>query len=187
MTSWRPSHASSSGLIGLAGPELAADGGRVAQVFDGLEERNGLQAGIGASCLRRERRPARASQRTRSASSRASGAGDDIVGDRLGVLLLELGEHAEGGEDLGGLRRELGGKLQRAFAERALPGAELFDGSGVHARMLAKIERVQVQAEGADREDQRVDVHRGEPLAVVARERIAQDLQIVERTRRRCA
>src|SRR5208283_5071216 len=31
------------------GPELAADGGSVAQVFDGFEERDGLQAGVPSS------------------------------------------------------------------------------------------------------------------------------------------
>ena len=36
-------------LVGGGGPELAADGGRVAQVADGLEERDGLQAGVPAS------------------------------------------------------------------------------------------------------------------------------------------
>ena len=33
-------------LVGVAGPELAHDGGGVLQVFDGLEERDGLEAGI---------------------------------------------------------------------------------------------------------------------------------------------
>src|SRR5258708_34317287 len=33
--------------ISFAGPKLAHDGGRVLKVFDGLEEGNGLEAGIG--------------------------------------------------------------------------------------------------------------------------------------------
>ena len=36
------------GLVGFAGPELAHDGGGVLEVFDGLEERDGLEAGVGS-------------------------------------------------------------------------------------------------------------------------------------------
>ena len=33
-------------LVGVAGPKLAHDGGRVLKVFDGLEERHGLKTGV---------------------------------------------------------------------------------------------------------------------------------------------
>ncbi len=39
-------------LVGFAGPELAHDGGGVLKVFDGLEERDGLEAGVVTARLR---------------------------------------------------------------------------------------------------------------------------------------
>ena len=35
------------GLVGVGGPEVSHDCGRVTEVLDGFEERDGLQAGIG--------------------------------------------------------------------------------------------------------------------------------------------
>ncbi len=62
-------------LVGFAGPELAHDGGGVLEVFDGLEERDGLKAGIVDSSVASGgvastlTPPRRASQRTWRTSS----------------------------------------------------------------------------------------------------------------------
>src|SRR5581483_3594399 len=137
----------------VAGPELAADCRRIAEVLDGFEKKYGLHPWIGAIAFHVNAAEPREPQDLERIFGTRS-AGDNVVGDRLGVLLLDRSEHAKRGEDLGGLRRKLLRELQPSFAERALPRAELFDSSGVYARVLAQIECVQMQPEGANRKDQ---------------------------------
>ena len=108
------------GLVGGGGPELAADGGSVAQVFDGLEERDRLQAGIGivgtagwaAAAFDADPGEAREPEDVEHIF-RGGGAADDVARERFGnVEALEFGDGAEGVEDLAGLRGEGGGKLE---------------------------------------------------------------------------
>ena len=83
-----------------------------------------------------------------------------------GVGALELGDGAEGIERFDGLRAE--GRDLRAGGGCG----ELVERGGVDARVLADIERLQVQAVGADLEQQRVDEQLGEAAAVVLRSRL---------------
>ena len=118
-------------LVGVAGPELAHDGGRVLEVFDGLEERDGLQAGVSEGRVALDLDAAEASEPEDVEDISAhGGSADDVLADGFGgVGLLELGDGAEGVEDFGGLRGEGGRKaesLQRAPSrECTLPGAEI--------------------------------------------------------------
>ncbi len=102
-------------LVGIAGPEFAHDGGGVLEVFDGFEERDGLEAGVVA--LR-----AVAADGFDFDSAEAGepedvedvfcggGSADDVLADGLGgVGVFELGDGAEGVEDFGGLRGEAAG------------------------------------------------------------------------------
>ena len=71
------------------------------------------------------------------------------------------------------------GSCSGPSASERCQALQLFDGGGVYACVLAEVERVEVEAEGADGEDERVDVLRGEALAVVLRERVAEELEVV--------
>src|SRR5215469_18074954 len=49
----------------------------------------------------------------------------------------------------------------------------------MYACVLAEIERMEMQAEGADGKDERIDVHRCEALTVVCGERVAKEVEVV--------
>ncbi len=87
-------------LVGLAGPEFAHDGGSVLEILDGLEERDGLEAGIVAAAASTStlRRGGRA--RGREHVFGAGGSADDVLADGFGgVGLLQFGDGAEGVEN----------------------------------------------------------------------------------------
>ena len=74
-----------------------------------------------------------------------------------------------------------GGQRQRLSRTCArLPGGDLGDGGGVDAGVLADVERLQVQAVGADLHQQRVDEHLGEAMAAVFVQRVAEGGEIAE-------
>ncbi len=126
------------------------------------------------------------------------GSADDVEADGLGGEgLLEFGDGAEGGEDLGGLRgeggRELGNlwRFARLSAQRrargwgtrisgGAKGGELFECGGVDAGVLADVEGLKVQAVGADFEQERVEKKLGEPMATVFDQGLAEDREIRE-------
>ena len=57
----------------------------------------------------------------------------------------------------------------------------LFQRRGMHARMLADVERVQMQAEGAHLQNERIDERARDADAVVRCQRGAQHFKIVEK------
>ena len=150
-------------LVDVGGPELAADGGRVLQVFDGLEEGDGLQAGVGVGgivgAFDADAAEAGEPEDVEDIFG-GGGAADDVAGERFGwEVAFELRDGAEGGEDLGGLGGERGRELEVGGVVRGAGGLrELGDGGGVDAGVLADVERLQVEAVGADFEQERVDV-----------------------------
>ena len=97
-------------LVDVAGPELAHDGGGVLEILNGLEERDGLEAGIvdSAVCVWWRGFDADSAE-TREPDDleyvlRAGGATDDVLSNGFGgVGLFELGDGAEGVDDFGGL------------------------------------------------------------------------------------
>ena len=60
------------------------------------------------------------------------------------------------------------------------PVGDLGDGGGVDAGVLADVERLEVEAVGADLEQERVDEHAGEAAAVVLEEAGAEDGEVAE-------
>ena len=97
------------GRVGFAGPELAHDGRRVLQIFDGLKERDGLEAGVVAIGFDADSAEAGEPEDVEDVF-RAGGAADDVLADGFGgVGLLEFGDGAEGVEDLSGLVAQGGG------------------------------------------------------------------------------
>ena len=114
MTSCLRFQLAEQGLIGVAGPELAHDGGGVLEIFDVLEQRDGLQAGVaeGSVALDLDAAEAREPEHVEDVFGDGRSA-DDVLLDGFGsVGLLELGDGAEGVEDLGGLRSEGGRKVE---------------------------------------------------------------------------
>ncbi len=98
----------------------------------------------------------------------AGGSADDVLADGLGgVGLLEFGDGAEGVEDFGGLVTQGGRQSERLIGLDGSPGRDLGDGGGVDAGVLTDIERLQMEAVGADLHQERVDEHLGEAVAVV--------------------
>ena len=202
-------------LVGGGGPELAADGGCVAQVVDGFEERDGLKAGIGAVWAARQAATAFDADSGEAGEPQdlehvfgGGGAADDVAGERFGdVEALQFGDGAEGVEDLAGLRSEGGGKLKGVgeglwclgrntgvlplhFVQGQDDGimfagdlGEFGDGGGVDARVLADVEGVQVEAVGADLDEQRIDERLGEAAATVADEAGVQHHEIGDELR----
>ena len=61
-----------------------------------------------------------------------------------------------------------------------VPGGDLRDGSGMHARVLADVQRLQVQAVGTNLQQQRVDQHAGKAASTVAHEAGADNAKIAE-------
>ena len=93
-----------SGSVRLAGPELAHDRGSVLEVFDGLEERDGLEAGIVAGRLPHANSAETGEPEDVKHIFGAGRSADDVLADGFGgVGLLQLGDGAEGVENLGGL------------------------------------------------------------------------------------
>ena len=94
--------------------------------------------------------------------------------------LFDFGDDAEGVEDARRrLRREAAGKRGRDGVADGFLQCR-----GVDAGVLADVERVQMEAEGAHLQDQRIDERAREAEAAVGGERCAQDLEIVEKTPR---
>ena len=154
-------------MVGGGGPELTADGGRVAQVFDGFEERDGLEAGVGAvgtavwaaAAFDADTAETREPEDVEDIFG-GGGSADDVAGEGFGdVDALQFGDGAEGVEDFAGLRGEGGrkGEVVGGFFQDAWGLGQLGDGGGVDARVLADVQRLQVQAVGADLKQQRVD------------------------------
>ena len=109
----------------------------------------------------------------------AGGSADDVLADGLGgVGLLEFGDGAEGVEDFGGLRSESGGEVSCAGVGGC--GGDLSDGGGVDAGVLADVEGLEVEAVGADLEEERVDEQLGEAVAAVLEEAVAEDGEVGE-------
>ncbi len=72
---------------------------------------------------------------------------------------------------------ERGGEVESAVAAPEVL-RDLCDGGGVDARVLANVERLQMQAVGADLEQQRIDSIARQAAAVVADEAVAQDGEV---------
>ncbi len=189
------------GLVGGGGPERAHDGGAVLQVFDGLEERDGLEAGvrvlgIGAALYADTAETGEAND-VEDVFGRG-GAADDVAREGFGdEVALELGDGAEGGEDFGGLGREGGGDICAGLSTRGVnpTQAELGwgtrlrglgdfgDSGGVDAGVLANVEGLQVKAVGADLQQQRVEQHPGEAAAVVLDQAGTDDAEVADELR----
>ena len=90
--------------------------------------------------------------------------------------MFDLGHHAEGFEHAG----SLSGKPAR---QRGCGGVadRLLQCRGVNTRMLANIERVEMKAEGAHLEDERIDERARDADSVVLFERRAQRLQVIDK------
>ncbi len=89
--------------VGLARPELAHDGWRVLKILDGLEERNGLKAGVIAAGLDPHSTETREPEDVEHIFSARCSA-DDVLADGFrGVSLLQFRDGAERVEHLGGL------------------------------------------------------------------------------------
>ncbi len=173
-----PQLASELAIVGAA-PELAADGGRVAQVFDGFEERHrhqaGIEAGTFACTLHRDAAQPRQPDHGEHIFHRGCAA-DDVLANGLGrAAVLDFGDDAEGFEHARRLRREAAGQRRRDGV-----GDRFLQGRGVNARVLADVERVQMQAEGAHLQDQRIDQRARDAHAAIRSQRGAQRLQIVD-------
>ncbi len=152
-------------LVGFAGPKLAHDGWGVLEVFDGLEERDGLEAGIVAARLDADSAKTGEPEDVEHVFG-AGGSADNVLADGFGgVGLLQFGDGAEGVENLGSLRREGGGKFE--VGSIWLPCRELGDGGGVDAGVLADVQRLQVQTIRADLHHEWIDEHFGETMALV--------------------
>ena len=169
-------------IVGPA-PQLAANGGRVAQVFNRLEQRHRHQAGIGPASPEPSTvtPPSRASRTTASTSSTvaaplitywriASGEQPSLTSATTRKVSSTLA--VSRGEPAGQRRRD--GVADRLLQRR-----------GMNARMLADVERVQMQAEGAHLQDERIDERARDADAAVCRQRSAQRFQIVEKLLRR--
>ena len=63
-----------------------------------------------------------------------------------------------------------------------MPWGDLCDGGGVHLGVLANVERLQVQAVGANLQQQRIDQHLGEAVAAVLDEGVAQSVRSESRS-----
>ena len=113
---------------------------------------------------------------------RGGGPADDVAGQRLRyVVALERGDGAEGSHHLSGLGSERGREFERPGAVGGrLPGGYLRDGGGVHVRVLADVQRLQVQAVGTDLQQQGVDQHAGKAAATVAHQAGAQHVEVAE-------
>ncbi len=178
-------------LVGGGGPELAADGGRVAQVVDGLEERDGLQAGIGAVGAARRADAAFDADAGEAGEPEdlehvfgAGGSADDVARECLrDVDALQLGDGAEGVEDLAGLRGERGGKFEFIGRRRTGGLGQFGDSGGVDARVLADVEGLQMEAVGARLQKQRVDKRLRKAAATVLDEAGVQDGEVGDELR----
>ena len=98
------------GLVGGAGPELAADLGGVLEIGNGLKEGDGLKAGVrifvaqGCCCAFHGDAADPGETDDVEDVGDGGGAGDDVAGERFRRLgALEVGDGAEGFEDFGGL------------------------------------------------------------------------------------
>ena len=60
-----------------------------------------------------------------------------------------------------------------------MPGGDFVDRGGVDAGVLADIERMQVQAKGADGEKKRIYIEFGEAMAVVFSEGLAEESEVL--------
>src|ERR1700677_2750189 len=72
-------------FVGLACPELAHDCGCILEVFDGFEERNGLQAGVLRDASDGVSAQSRKPQNVEDVFG-AGGSADDVLADRLGAV-----------------------------------------------------------------------------------------------------
>src|SRR5438067_1009870 len=176
------------GLVGFGAPEGAADGGRILEIFDGLEEGDRLQARIrivGAACgsaaaLDADSAEAREPEDVENVVGRG-GAADDVAWESFGdVVALKLRDGAEGGEDFGGLRRERGRKGEAARVGSARGLRELADGGGVDTSVLADVEGMEVQAVGADFDQEWINVNLREAAATIADEAGTQDGEVLD-------
>jgi hypothetical protein len=120
--------------------------------------------------------PSRASRTTASTSSTCRAA-DDVLANRLRRAAgLDLGNHAE--------RFQARWRFPRRgcrAARRHGVGDRLLQCGGVNARVLANVERVQMQAEGAHLQDERIDERARDAQAAILGQRGAQGFQIVEK------
>src|ERR1019366_5790396 len=94
-------------LVGVGCPKGAHDSGAIAQVFNGLEKRDGLKAGVavvgvGGVDVAFDTDTAQAGEAKDVEDIFGGGSSaDDVAGERLGdIVALELGDCAEGVEDL---------------------------------------------------------------------------------------
>ena len=100
----RPGPGFEQRLVRFARPQRAADGRGVLQVFDGFEERDGLQAGIVGCALDAHAADAGETDYVEDIL-RGRCAGDDVAWERFGRRgLFEVSEGAERFEDFVGLR-----------------------------------------------------------------------------------
>ncbi len=73
-----------------------------------------------------------------------------------------------------------GGRVSESGELGWTPGGDLGDGGGVDAGVLADVEGLEVQAVGADLDQQRIDEHLGEARAAVVDQRVAEGGEIGE-------
>jgi hypothetical protein len=92
----------------------------------------------------------------------ARGAADDVLANRFRrAAVLDLGDHAEGFKHAGRLQTAVGN-------DSAMVSAMASCSAVACRRVLADIERVQVQAEGADLQNQRIDKSARDAQAALA-------------------
>ena len=153
--------------------------GALAQVFDGFEERHRHEARVAARPEPFDRDAAQPRQADHGQHIfHGGGAADDVVADGFGrAAVLDFGDHAEGFEHARRFRRRARRAARARWCRRWLPCRAC----GVNARVLADVERVQMEAEGAHLQDERIDERARDAQAAIGGQRGAQSFEIVEK------
>ena len=161
-------------IIGPA-PQLAANGWRIAQVFNGFEKRHRHQTGVASSPF--QLHAAQASQTHHGQHIFHCGcAADHILAYCLWrAAVLDLRHHPESLQHACTLRRQPA--CQRL---RRCVGNCLLQRQCMHPRMLANVESVQMKSKCAYLQDQRINQRSRNAQSAVSLKRLPQCLQIVE-------
>ena len=165
-------------------PQLAADGRRVAQIFNGFEQRNRHQARVGATALHAHAAQPRKPNHIEHIFGARSAADHVVTNGFRSGRCFQLGNRAEGIDHVGGgcgKRR----RHRRGACRVTLPGPGFFERRGMQPRMLADIERLQMKTEGAHLEYQRINQGMGQPGTAVLDQAGVHNLQVRQELLRR--
>ncbi len=165
-------------------PQFAADGGRIAQVLNGFKQRNRHQAGVALSSLHVDTAQAREPNHIQHIFGARSAADHVVANGFGGGGCFQLRDRTKGIDHVGGGCAQRRRHRRPAYGVR-LPGRGFFQRRGMQPRMLADIERLQMEAVRPHFQDQRINQRLRRPGTTVFDEAGMQNLKVREKFLRR--